>query len=155
VSRLRPFARRRLRTFRPPCVFIRSRKPCVFFRRRVFGWYVRLIGNSFHQTSNLRSVLTAFSQVKTHNPLASAFHGVVRCRPHASRAVFGTGRTYAMDALAIDEIAAANRRSLMEHRQPAPLASLATYASQKSPKGYPHMWITLCVTGPTPAMERP
>ena len=27
VRRLRPFARRRLSTFRPPCVFIRSRKP--------------------------------------------------------------------------------------------------------------------------------
>jgi hypothetical protein len=27
VSRFRPFARRRLRTFRPPLVFIRSRKP--------------------------------------------------------------------------------------------------------------------------------
>src|SRR5262245_52447518 len=44
VSRFRPFARRRFRTFRPPFVFIRSRKPCVFFRRRTFGWYVRLIG---------------------------------------------------------------------------------------------------------------
>jgi hypothetical protein len=37
VSRFRPFARRRLRTFRPPLVLIRSRKPCVFFRRRTFG----------------------------------------------------------------------------------------------------------------------
>jgi hypothetical protein len=37
VSRFRPFARRRLRTFRPPLVFIRSRKPWVFFRRRTFG----------------------------------------------------------------------------------------------------------------------
>ncbi len=37
VSRLRPFARRRLSTFRPPFVFIRSRKPCVLARRRRFG----------------------------------------------------------------------------------------------------------------------
>jgi len=37
VSRFRPFARRRLSTFRPPLVFIRSRKPWVFFRRRTFG----------------------------------------------------------------------------------------------------------------------
>jgi hypothetical protein len=36
-SRRRPLARRRLRTFRPPLVDIRSRKPCVFFRRRRFG----------------------------------------------------------------------------------------------------------------------
>ena len=40
VRRLRPFARRRLSTFRPPCVFIRERNPCVFFRRRTFGWNV-------------------------------------------------------------------------------------------------------------------
>jgi hypothetical protein len=37
VSRLRPFARRRLSVLRPPFVFMRSRKPCVFFRRRTFG----------------------------------------------------------------------------------------------------------------------
>ena len=37
VSRFRPFARRRFKTFRPPLVFIRSRKPWVFFRRRTFG----------------------------------------------------------------------------------------------------------------------
>jgi hypothetical protein len=37
VSRLRPFARRRASTFRPPFVFMRSRKPCVFARRRRLG----------------------------------------------------------------------------------------------------------------------
>ena len=37
VNRFRPFARRRFNTFRPPLVFIRSRKPWVFFRRRRFG----------------------------------------------------------------------------------------------------------------------
>jgi hypothetical protein len=37
VSRLRPFARRRFSTFRPPCVFIRWRNPCVLARRRLFG----------------------------------------------------------------------------------------------------------------------
>ena len=37
VSRLRPFARRRFSVFRPPGVFIRSRKPCVLARRRRFG----------------------------------------------------------------------------------------------------------------------
>jgi hypothetical protein len=41
VSRFRPLARRRFKTFRPPLVFIRSRKPCVLARRRSFGWYVR------------------------------------------------------------------------------------------------------------------
>ena len=37
VSRLRPFARRRFSTFRPPWVFIRWRNPCVLLRRRLFG----------------------------------------------------------------------------------------------------------------------
>ncbi len=37
VSRLRPLARRRFSTFRPPCVFIRWRNPCVLARRRLFG----------------------------------------------------------------------------------------------------------------------
>ena len=37
VSRLRPFARRRLSTLRPPFVLMRSRKPCVFARRRRLG----------------------------------------------------------------------------------------------------------------------
>jgi hypothetical protein len=43
VSRLRPFARRRFSTFRPPFVFMRSRKPCVFARRRRLGWNVRFM----------------------------------------------------------------------------------------------------------------
>jgi len=37
AMRLRPFARRRLRTFRPPGVVIRARNPCVRFRFRRFG----------------------------------------------------------------------------------------------------------------------
>ena len=37
VSRLRPLARRRLRTVRPFLVAIRTRKPCVRRRRRVLG----------------------------------------------------------------------------------------------------------------------
>jgi hypothetical protein len=40
-TRLRPLARRRANTARPPWVFIRVRKPCVFERRRRFGWNVR------------------------------------------------------------------------------------------------------------------
>jgi hypothetical protein len=40
VSRLRPFARRRLSTNRPFLVLIRTRNPCVFRRRRTFGWNV-------------------------------------------------------------------------------------------------------------------
>lgn len=35
VSRLRPWARRRLNTLRPFLVFMRARKPCTFFRRRL------------------------------------------------------------------------------------------------------------------------
>jgi hypothetical protein len=37
VKRLRPLARRLLRTIRPFFVAIRTLKPCVFARRRVFG----------------------------------------------------------------------------------------------------------------------
>jgi hypothetical protein len=37
VKRLRPFARRLLRTILPFFVAIRTLKPCVFLRRRVFG----------------------------------------------------------------------------------------------------------------------
>src|SRR6185503_18106596 len=43
VSRFRPLARRRFNTFRPPFVFMRSRKPCVLARRRRLGWKVRFI----------------------------------------------------------------------------------------------------------------
>ena len=37
VKRLRPLARRLLRTIRPFFVAMRTLKPCVFLRRRVFG----------------------------------------------------------------------------------------------------------------------
>src|SRR5690348_7795987 len=43
ASRLRPFARRLLMTFRPPNVFMRARKPWVRARRTFEGWYVRFI----------------------------------------------------------------------------------------------------------------
>lgn len=41
VSRLRPLARRRLRTSRPFLVLMRTRKPCVRLRRLLLGWNVR------------------------------------------------------------------------------------------------------------------
>src|SRR5690606_14275804 len=37
-SRLRPLARRRLMTLRPPGVAIRARNPCVLARLRRLGW---------------------------------------------------------------------------------------------------------------------
>ena len=37
LTRLRPFARRALKTARPPRVLIRSRKPCVRLRQRFEG----------------------------------------------------------------------------------------------------------------------
>jgi hypothetical protein len=37
VRRLRPLARRRLITARPPGVAMRSRNPCVLFRRLLLG----------------------------------------------------------------------------------------------------------------------
>jgi hypothetical protein len=39
--RLRPRARRRRRTARPPRVFMRARNPWVRFRLLLCGWYVR------------------------------------------------------------------------------------------------------------------
>jgi hypothetical protein len=41
--RARPLNRREERTARPARVRMRSRKPWVFARRRLFGWYVRLL----------------------------------------------------------------------------------------------------------------
>jgi hypothetical protein len=38
---LRPFARRRLRTFLPALVELRLRNPCSRLRRTLLGWYVR------------------------------------------------------------------------------------------------------------------
>lgn len=43
VRRLRPLARRRLRTSRPFFVLMRTRNPCVRLRRRRFGWNVRFM----------------------------------------------------------------------------------------------------------------
>src|SRR5207302_6734368 len=41
TRRLRPFARRRLRTLRPCLVLIRLRNPCSRLRRMLLGWCVR------------------------------------------------------------------------------------------------------------------
>jgi hypothetical protein len=38
VSRLRPLARRRFNTWRPPGLLMRARNPCVRLRRRLLGW---------------------------------------------------------------------------------------------------------------------
>lgn len=40
---LRPLRRREDRMERPARVRMRSRKPCTLWRRRLFGWYVRLL----------------------------------------------------------------------------------------------------------------
>jgi len=40
---LRPLRRREARIERPARVRIRRRKPCTLCRRRLFGWYVRLL----------------------------------------------------------------------------------------------------------------
>jgi hypothetical protein len=45
-SRFRPLARRRLRTARPPAVFMRERNPWTRRRRTRLGWYVRFIGRA-------------------------------------------------------------------------------------------------------------
>lgn len=46
VRRLRPFLRRRLKTWRPQRVFMRARKPCFAVRRLLRGRYVGCIVHS-------------------------------------------------------------------------------------------------------------
>src|SRR5262249_45026412 len=46
VSRLRPFWRRRDRTWRPPPAAMRARQPWVRRGRVLWGWYVRFTGIS-------------------------------------------------------------------------------------------------------------
>jgi len=43
ARRLRPFARRRFRIWRPFFVAMRARKPCVRLRLILLGWYVRFV----------------------------------------------------------------------------------------------------------------
>jgi hypothetical protein len=43
ASLVRPLRRRADRIDRPARVRIRRRKPCTLWRRRLFGWYVRLL----------------------------------------------------------------------------------------------------------------
>ncbi len=43
LRRLRPLARRRLITLRPPGVAMRALNPCLRLRRRLFGWNVRFM----------------------------------------------------------------------------------------------------------------
>jgi len=92
VSRLRPFARRRLSTFRPPCVFIRERNPCVFFRRRTFGWNVLFMDKLSSGWKNPRSLRTTLEQVKARKPLATVRAAMVRSPPASSIAPSGRSR---------------------------------------------------------------
>ena len=55
-SRLRPFARRRARTRRPPVVDMRARKPCVRARCRLLGLNVRFIAG---KTEDIRGYAIA------------------------------------------------------------------------------------------------
>lgn len=50
AMRLRPLARRRLSTLRPPSVLMRDRNPCTFLRRRLWGWKVRFIDQPFRRS---------------------------------------------------------------------------------------------------------
>jgi len=65
VRRLRPFALRRLSTWRPFFVAIRTRNPCVRFRRRRFGWNVTLIVGSPATEERWRRNLNSNQTVET------------------------------------------------------------------------------------------
>ena len=57
VNFLRPFARRRAKSLRPLAVAVLDLKPCVFLRRRLLGWYVRLLMlTSILHTTNTRQL---------------------------------------------------------------------------------------------------
>lgn len=45
-KRARPLSRLAFRIARPARVFMRARNPCLRLRRRLFGWYVRLVTGS-------------------------------------------------------------------------------------------------------------
>ena len=56
ASRLRPLLRRAERIARPARVRMRRRKPCVLARRRLFGWYVRLLTSVLRWVAGIRSL---------------------------------------------------------------------------------------------------
>ena len=64
---LRPLRRRAERIDRPARVRIRSRKPCTLCRRRLFGWYVRLLTSSLRVGSRQVSG-TGFESAGTAHP---------------------------------------------------------------------------------------
>ena len=92
VRRLRPFARRRFSTFRPPCVFIRERNPCVFFRRRTLGWNVLFMERLSSKLKNPRSLRRGAYQVKARKALASLRVAMVRSLPASITALPGPSR---------------------------------------------------------------
>ena len=69
ASRLRPLARRRLRTRRPPGVAMRARKPWRRLRRRLLGWKVRFMKSPESLTGRRHAA-------RGMNPIYSAAAGV-------------------------------------------------------------------------------
>src|SRR5216683_7728628 len=68
VRRLRPFARRRLRTRRPFFVLMRTRNPCVRLRWRVLGWNVRfpfMLGISLRSENEPTMLANAFGRCQS------------------------------------------------------------------------------------------
>lgn len=73
-SLLRPFARRRASTRRPPREAMRARKPCSRFRARFLGWYVCFAIRPC--SIPLRSAIPNWRASKTHETAGA-------CQPHA------------------------------------------------------------------------
>ena len=65
-KRLRPLARRALRTARPPREDMRARKPWHLARLRLFGWYVRFISNPPRRTLRQRTDKLGNSNAAPH-----------------------------------------------------------------------------------------
>ena len=89
ASFARPLRRRVARIERPARVRIRSRKPCFLLRRRLFGWYVRLLTDVLHAredevvtaTTGSRRMRQASKAVGLPNGTASAATGSNRSVP--------------------------------------------------------------------------
>lgn len=77
---LRPLRRRDDKMARPARVRMRSRNPCTLWRRRLFGWYVRLLTSSLRWCSG--AVTPAVSQITRWSDGAGAKpRGFGRHRP--------------------------------------------------------------------------
>jgi hypothetical protein len=143
VSRLRPLARRRLSTFRPALVFMRSRKPCVFFRRLRFGWNVLFIDVRpfdrracvVYRWGRIASRLLTLLRPDLRLCYGRTLIGAAACAMPFPAHVVG----------ARAELSSVEGQELMK-RAAAGVTIYPQPADKQAVQSYPQAWITLCVT---------